>query len=90
MRQRAGHFLVATWPMRPCLGADYPLQNVHKTVEQFCIAAGIPWLDLSPALKGHSPADLWVHPLDPHPNAITHRLVATDLAPVVRHLVESD
>jgi hypothetical protein len=90
MRRRGGYFLVATWPMLPYLGGDYPLQDVHKTVGQFCLAAGIPWLDLLPALKGRSAGDLWVHALDPHPNAIAHRLVAKELIPVVRRLVERD
>lgn len=89
MRLRAGHFLVAMWPLL-YLDGDYPFQDVHETVGRFCLAAGIPWLDLLPTLEGRSADDLWVHPLDAHPNAIAHRLVAKDLAPVVRRLMEGD
>ena len=33
-------------------------------------------------------ADLWVHPVDRHPNELAQRLAAESLAPVVRRLVE--
>jgi lysophospholipase L1-like esterase len=91
MRLRGGHFLVAIWPMLPYLdGDDYPFHDVHETVGKFCLAAGVPCLDLLPTLKGHSAGDLWVHPLDPHPNAIAHRLAAKQLAPIARRVVEGD
>ena len=90
MRLRGGHFLVAMWPMLPYLDDDYPFQDVHETVGKFCLASGIPWLDLLPTLRGRPASYLWVHPLDAHPNALAHRLVARDLARVVRRLVEAD
>jgi len=88
MRLRGGHFLVATWPVLAHLDRDYPFREAHETVGRFCHASGIAWLDLLPVLSGHSAAELWVHPLDPHPNALAHRLVAEAIAPAVRRLVE--
>jgi hypothetical protein len=90
MRLRGGHFLVAIWPMLPYLDADYPFRDVHETVGEFCLAAGVPCLDLLPTLTGHPAGDLWVHPLDPHPNAISHRLAAQEMAPIVRRSREGD
>ena len=87
MRLRGGHFQVATWPILAYLDGDYPFQRVHDAVGRFCLAAGIPWVDLLPGLRGRPAADLWVHPIDAHPNAIAHRLVADHMAPAVRRLV---
>jgi lysophospholipase L1-like esterase len=88
MRLRGGHFLVAMWPMLPYLDAGYPFQGVHETVGKFFLASGIPWLDLLPTLSGRPANYLWAHPLDAHPNALAHRLVARDLARAVRRLAE--
>jgi len=88
MRLRGGHFLVAMWPMLPYLDAGYPFQGVHETVGKFCLASGIRWLDLLPTLSGRPANYLWAHPLDAHPNALAHRLVARDLARAVRRLAE--
>jgi lysophospholipase L1-like esterase len=90
MRLRGGHFLLATWPVLAHLDREYPFEGVHETLGRFCHGAGIPWLDLFPALKGRSAADLWVHPLDPHPNASAHGRVAEGMADAVRRLVEGD
>jgi hypothetical protein len=37
-------------------------------------------------MTGRSTAELWVHPVDHHPNEIAHRLAAESLAPVVTKL----
>jgi hypothetical protein len=37
-------------------------------------------------MTGRSTAELWVHPVDHHPNEIAHRLAAESLAPVVTQL----
>jgi hypothetical protein len=87
MRLRGGHFQVATWPILADLDTDYPFEEVHDAVEAFCLAAGIPWLDLLPALRGRAAGALWVHPTDAHPNAIAHGLVASHIAPRLRQLV---
>jgi hypothetical protein len=42
-----------------------------------------------PVFRGRRTADLWVHPVDHHPNEVAHRLAAESLAPVVTRLVES-
>jgi lysophospholipase L1-like esterase len=88
MRLRGGHFLVATWPVLAHLDREYPFAGVHETVGRFCHAAGIAWLDLLPVLRGRPADELWVHALDPHPNALAHRLVAESLAPAVRHMTD--
>ena len=88
MQLRGGRFLMATWPVLAHLDGDYPFREIHETVGQFAHASGIGWVDLLPVLAGHAADDLWVHPLDPHPNEQAHRLVAEALAPAVVRMVD--
>jgi lysophospholipase L1-like esterase len=86
LRERGGRFLVAVWPLLVGLDGAYPFEDVHRTLERFFREAGIAHLDLLPVLRGRRPADLWVYPVDMHPNAEANRLAAESLAPVVRAL----
>jgi len=86
MRERGGHLLVASWPLMVDMEGEDPFASATATVSRFCLAAGIPWHDLRPALKGRPTSSLWVHPVDMHPNELAHRLAAESLAPVVRDL----
>ena len=88
MRLRGGRFLVATWPVLVDLEGAYPLSRVHQTIGRFCHGAGIPWVDLLPALQERAASDLWVHPIDAHPNEIAHALAGQRLSTVARALVE--
>jgi lysophospholipase L1-like esterase len=88
MRLRGGHFLVATWPVLAHLDRGYPFREAHEAIGRFCHAAGIAWVDLLPVLGGRPADALWVHPLDPHPNELAHRLVAESLAPAVRQTTD--
>jgi lysophospholipase L1-like esterase len=58
----------------------YPLQAEHEQVRAAFLAAGIDVVDLLEALQGRKAADLRVHPVDPHPNEIVHRIAAEKLA----------
>ena len=59
------------------LGDSYPFAAVHRRLEQVGTAAGLPVVDLFPALKGRKPESaLWVHPLDAHHNAEAQGLMA--------------
>jgi hypothetical protein len=83
MRGRGGRFVVASWPLLVDLEAD-PFRDVYAAVADSCRTAGIPWHDLRPALRGRASRELWVHPVDMHPNEVAHRLAAESLAPLVR------
>ena len=88
MALRGGRFLVATWPVLSHLDQGYAFRDAHEAIGRFCHSAGIAWMDLLPVLQGRRAEDLWVHPHDPHPNALAHRLVAESLAPALRRLAE--
>jgi hypothetical protein len=89
MGERGGRFLVALWPLLVGLDRGYPFEDVHRTLDGFLAGAGIPHVDLLAALRGRRPADLWVYPVDMHPNAEANRLAAEALAPAVRGLLPS-
>jgi hypothetical protein len=86
LRERGARLLVASWPLIVNLEGQDPFEAATRTVSRFCLAAGIPWHDLRPALRAHPTSSLWVHPVDMHPNDVAHRLAAESLAPVVRDL----
>jgi lysophospholipase L1-like esterase len=83
---RGARLLIAPWPLFVSLEGGYPFGAVHAEIARFCLSAGIPHHDLLPAFQGRRTADLWVHPVDHHPNEIAHRLAAESLAPVVTKL----
>jgi GDSL-like Lipase/Acylhydrolase family len=86
-RAQGGRFMVALWPLLVDLGDRYPFAETHEIVRRFCEAAGIPFLDLRPALAGQPASALWVHPLDRHPNEVAQRLAADALTPMVSSLL---
>jgi lysophospholipase L1-like esterase len=87
MRARGGRFAVVVWPLLVGLDRRYPFDDVHRTLDGFLSGAGIPYVDLLPVLRGRRPADLWVYPVDMHPNAEANRLAAESAAPLVRSLI---
>jgi lysophospholipase L1-like esterase len=87
LRVRGARLLVAPWPLLVGLEGRYPFEAAHESIRRFCLASGIPHFDLLAALRGRRSADLWVHPVDRHPNEIAQRLAADALAPEVEKLV---
>ena len=65
---------------------DYPLAAEHAEVVSAFSSAGIEVVDLLPALRAFKTEELWVHPVDPHPNESVHRIAAERLArlPVIQ------
>jgi lysophospholipase L1-like esterase len=87
--ERGIPLLVVLWPFLQGLGEGrhYPFQKLHDLVAADCRAAGIPFLDVLPALAATPAEQLWVTPADPHANPLAHRLVLPALhAFVAAHL----
>ena len=57
-------------------------------IDRFCLVARIPHRELLETFRGRRSAELWVHPVDHHPNEVAHRLAAEALVPEVLKLVE--
>jgi hypothetical protein len=86
-RAQGGRFMIALWPLLVDLGDRYPFGATHEILRRFAESAGIPFLDLRPALSTRPAEALWVHPLDRHPNEVAHRIAADALTPMVRSLL---
>jgi hypothetical protein len=56
------------------LDASYPYAAIHQQVIAEAAAQGYFTADLLDPLRGQPYFDLWVHPVDSHPNEIAHRL----------------
>ena len=72
-------FGVAYFPLLHAVG-EPPLDRIADEVRAACDAVEIPFVDLTPALEDGDEQRLWLHPVDHHPNARAHRLVAEPLA----------
>lgn len=78
--------LVVVFPFLINLNGDYPFQPIHDRVKQFCAESEIPFLDLRDSLRNYRGPELWVHPVDQHPNEIAHRLAADAIAEfIIKH-----
>lgn len=67
---------------------DYPFQRICDEVLRFASRHRIPSLDLLPAFRGRASPELWVSPVDQHPNAEGHRIAAEAILPFVVQLLE--
>jgi hypothetical protein len=83
---RGRRFGVGLWPLLVGLEGDYPFVSAHEVIRASCAAARIPFVDLRDALAGSRTADLWVHPLDHHPNERAHAAAARALVEPVLSL----
>jgi len=54
----------------------YPFAEIHKQIKSFLDLRGIHSIDLSDAYRNFGPSQLFVHPLDPHPNEMGHQIAA--------------
>ena len=86
--ERGARLLIAPWPLFVGLERGYPFAPVHETIHRFCLVARIPHHELLRAFEGRRSAELWVHPVDHHPNEIAHRIAAAALVPEVLKLAE--
>jgi lysophospholipase L1-like esterase len=86
LAERGARLLVAPWPLLVGLERGYPFTPVHETIARFCLAAGIPHHDLLQSFRGRRTAELWVHPVDHHPNEQAHRIAAQALLAEVLEL----
>ena len=63
-------------PMMSGLGPGYPYRRMHEMVTAFARDHAIRCVDLLPAFESMDEHQLWVHPLDQHPNDAGHARIA--------------
>ena len=74
-RLRAEFFMVI-FPVLFELGEEYPLESAIQEIIRFAEEEQMTNLSLLPAFRGRSAFELWVSPLDQHPNAEGHAIAA--------------
>jgi lysophospholipase L1-like esterase len=58
----------------------YPFEDLHRATIDALTARGVDAIDLLPAFAGADARSLWVHPVDMHPNARGHEIIAEALS----------
>lgn len=79
-RAQGCELLVALYPRLGRRGDGLVSDGAYAQVARFCAEEGIEAFDLSPLFVDLPVEDMWVHPLDQHPDARAHALVAGALA----------
>jgi lysophospholipase L1-like esterase len=88
-RARGALFGLAVFPVLIDLDESHPFARISDLLVRFARENDIPVHDLLPTFLGRSAPDLWVSPLDQHPNEEAHRLAAASLLPFVQNLLEA-
>ena len=60
--------------------ADYPLAKEQEVMREFAREQGVPYLDLMEVYAGREADDLRISPVNEHPNAAAHALLADGIA----------
>jgi GDSL-like Lipase/Acylhydrolase family len=82
--------LVAILPELREINGDYPFDRETRKIKDMLDSQRTPFVDLIEGLRRHGPeSSLWVTPLDPHPSAKAHSLIASQLLPLVRDRVRN-
>ena len=69
-------FFLIIFPVLFELEGDYPLATTIEEIARFAEVEQMANLSLLPAFRGRSAFDLWVSPLDQHPNKEGHAIAA--------------
>jgi lysophospholipase L1-like esterase len=85
VRADGAQLLVAILPELREINGDYPFGRETRKIKDVLESERTPFVDLIDGLRGHGlESSLWVTPLDSHPSAKAHALIAAQLLPVVR------
>jgi hypothetical protein len=77
IQSHGGKLMVVTFPFVNAIGPNYPFADIHRKLDDFWKAEGVPHLDLLSVYKNEVGAKLTVNRFDAHPNEYAHQL-ATD------------
>lgn len=77
--KKNGKLVIMIFPIFYWPGGDYPLIDVHEKLSKMLNKKGIQYIDLLPDYIEHEDRNLWVHPVDQHPNDFAHKIAAEKL-----------
>jgi hypothetical protein len=85
VRADGAQLLVAILPELREINGDYPFDRETRKIKDVLDSQRTPFVDLIDGLRGHGPeSSLWVTPLDSHPSAKAHALIAAQLLQLIR------
>lgn len=61
----------------------YKFEFIHAIMRDVAARHGYIYVDLLPAMRGLTPAQVWCMPGDPHPNGLGHQRMAEAIFPVI-------
>lgn len=77
--RKGARFVVALFPIFYKIGSGYPFLKVHAYLSAQLRARGVDVVDLYPGYVGYKDEDLWVHPVDQHPNELAQKIAANEI-----------
>jgi hypothetical protein len=85
VRADGAQLLIAILPELREINSAYPFDRETRKIKDVLDSERTPFVDLIAGLRGRGPeSSLWVTPLDPHPSAKAHALIAAQLLSLVR------
>jgi hypothetical protein len=67
---------------------DYEFHDVEAEILRFAETHDIPAMSLISGFEGKDERDLWVSPVDQHPNAVGHEIAAETLLPYLKEILK--
>lgn len=77
--KKQARFVVMIFPLFYSTQKNYPFKSVHQFLHNELAKRKIEVLDLLPFYEGIKDSELWVHPVDQHPNDYAHGIAAKNL-----------
>lgn len=78
-KEKGSDFLVMIYPLLYWPDGKYPFEIVHETWAKLLKEKEVNVLDLKEALAKYEDKELWVHPIDQHPNDFAQKVVAEEI-----------
>lgn len=75
-QQYNAQFIIMMFPILFWPDNEYPLEQAHETIATLAQELDIPIIDLRNFYMMYKDRDLWVHPVDQHPNDFAHKITA--------------
>jgi hypothetical protein len=83
-KKSGSRFVVAIFPIFYKIDSGYPFLKTHAFLSKELTARGVDVVDLYPGYAGRADEDLWVHPVDQHPNELAQKIAAEQIERWIR------
>ncbi len=84
--EQNGRIMVVTFPFLQHSAENYPFHEIHTQLDDFWKSQNIPHLDLYKSFEPYLGKDLTVNRYDAHPNELSNKLAADEIAKFIHQL----